>query len=312
MDETTIAFELPHVRAAATAGAVPLDRISVRDYTRAVEIGVFRSERGVTQRIRFNIVLEVCHSAAARDDDVDQVISYDTITETIDRVLAAERINLLETLAERIAAGCLVDPRAVRVFVRVEKLDRIPGSLGVEIARTRPAPDALPLHPVAAASEPTAPRPRVVLLPAAVLETPAAEAWRAALAGIDGPAVIVLAPDRPQPPAAAEGALRIGLMALEAAAWRLADSDARFIVTASRTELDWALRTARRPVWAPTKMIVDALPRPEIDASRPAALAAWLAAEIDAAALVLAGGALADTACAVPVRHALRPEDLTA
>ena len=59
MDETAIAFELPHARAAATDGGRPLDRISVRDYTRQVEIGAFRTERGVTQRIRFNVVLEV-------------------------------------------------------------------------------------------------------------------------------------------------------------------------------------------------------------------------------------------------------------
>ena len=83
MDETAIAFELPHARAAATHAGPPLDRISVRDYTRQVEIGAFRTERGVTQRIRFNVVLEVSHHTAARDDDVDKVISYDTITEAI-------------------------------------------------------------------------------------------------------------------------------------------------------------------------------------------------------------------------------------
>jgi len=41
MDETAIAFELPHARAAATDDGRPLDRISVRDYTRQVEIGAF-------------------------------------------------------------------------------------------------------------------------------------------------------------------------------------------------------------------------------------------------------------------------------
>ena len=104
MDETAIAFELPHARAAATDGGRPLDRISVRDYTRQVEIGAFRTERGVTQRIRFNVVLEVAPHTAAQDDDVDKVVSYDTITEAIEEEIAAERINLLETLAERVAA----------------------------------------------------------------------------------------------------------------------------------------------------------------------------------------------------------------
>nr|MBA3325666.1 dihydroneopterin aldolase [Paracoccaceae bacterium] len=166
MDETAMAFETPDVRAAATAASAPVDRISVRDYTRDVEIGAFRSERGVTQRVRFNVVLEVAHHTAARDDDVDKVLSYETIVEAIEAALAAERLNLLETLAERVAAFCLADPRAVRVFVRVEKLDRIPGALGVEIARARLPADASWLRPVAAPArlDPVAARPWVIHL----------------------------------------------------------------------------------------------------------------------------------------------------
>jgi 7,8-dihydroneopterin aldolase/epimerase/oxygenase len=162
MDETAIAFEPPHVRASATHAGPPLDRISVRDYVRQVEIGAFRSERGITQRVRFNVVLEVSHHTAAQDDDVDKVISYDTITEAIEHELAAERINLLETLAERVAARCLADPRAVRAFVRIEKLDRIPGALGVEIVRSRLTDGAQRLRPVEIAAAETALRPRVI------------------------------------------------------------------------------------------------------------------------------------------------------
>lgn len=308
MDETAIAFEAPWVRAATAPPPGPLDRISVRDYTRAVEIGAFRSERGVTQRVRFNVVLEVAHGAAGRGDDVDRVLSYDTITEAIEAALADERLNLLETLAERVAAGCLNDPRAIRAFVRVEKLDRIPGALGVEILRMRLPEGAPRLHPVDPPRAGTARRPLVVHLAAPD------PAWLDAYAALARPAVLTLAPAAPQAPAATEGALRAGLLALEAAVWLLADRDPRLTVAASRTELDWALKTGRRPVWAPTHMLVDALPRPALDASRPEALAAWLALEIGAEALVLAGEApgLASGlfAADLPLRRADRPEDL--
>ena len=50
--------------------------------------------------------------------------------------LNVERLNLLETLAERIADRILIEPQAIRVFVRIEKLDRGPGALGVEIVRS--------------------------------------------------------------------------------------------------------------------------------------------------------------------------------
>lgn len=309
MDETALAFEPPHARASATHVGPPLDRISVRDYTRDVEIGAFRSERGVTQRIRFNVVLEVGPHTAAQDDDVDKVISYDTITEAIEHELAAERVNLLETLAERVAARCLADARAVRVFVRIEKLDRIPGALGVEIVRSR-VPAATPrLRPAEPPPAVTAVRPVVVFLPAAEIGGERAAAWRDALAATGRPLVVAVAPATDHPAPASEAARRIGLLAIEQAAWAFAADDGRFGVSATRTELDWALKTGRLSVWAPSHMVTAALSRPAPDASDPVALAAWLAEELGAEALVVAGAA-PPPAAAVPVRAAAAPDAL--
>ena len=109
MEDIATAFEALSARVKPAAGAQPLDRISVRDYTRDVEIGAFKSERGQKQRIRFNVVLEVSRHTAAQSDDVDKVISYDLIVEAIEAQLSTERINLLETLAERVAERCLAD-----------------------------------------------------------------------------------------------------------------------------------------------------------------------------------------------------------
>ena len=64
-------------------------------------------------------------------------MSYDRVTEAIALELADERLNLLETLAERVAERILLEPQAMRAFVRIEKLDRGPGALGVEIVRVR-------------------------------------------------------------------------------------------------------------------------------------------------------------------------------
>ncbi len=280
MDEIAMAFELPHVRAAIAGGDTFNDRLSVRDYTREVEIGAFSSERGVTQRIRFNVVLEVAPSAAD-DDDVDKVLSYDTITEAIEAELAHERLNLLETLAERIAHRCLSDPRAVRVFVRIEKLDRIPGALGVEIVRTR-STDVPQARPV------TAP-PLVLFLPNRTLHEPEGARWRDAVARLARPAILALEPVSPQPAATGAAALRAGLLSIDQNAWMLAATDSRFVVAASRTEIDWALATRHPAVWAPTKLVADAVSRERPDASAPLALARWLAAEIDAERLLAVG-----------------------
>ena len=292
----------------ATHAGPPLDRISVRDYVREVEIGAFRSERGVTQRVRFNVVLEVRTIPPPQDDDVDKVISYDTITEAIEHELAAERINLLETLAERVAARCLADPRAVRAFVRIEKLDRIPGTLGVEIARTRLGDEARRLRPVEPAPAEPAGQGRGWSI--------SRRNWRRRLRRLAGGAGRLGAGVRalpragaPQAPARSEAERRIGLLAIEQAAWGFADRDPRFTVVATRTELDWAMKSGRLSVWAPSHMAAAALGGPAADASDPAGLAAWLAVTLGADVLVVAGAP-------PPARrgprggNAARPEDL--
>ena len=280
MDQASLAFAPP-----APAPARPPDRISVRDDVRAVEIGAFGVERGAEQRLRFNVVLEVAPRGSSPDpDDVDRVISYDTITDAITAELARERLNLLETLAERIAGRCLADPRALRAVVRIEKLDRASGALGVEIVRARPA------EAEAEARAPGGVAGAVVLhLDAATLAGPEGPDWIAA-ARARPPLVLCLGPDRPETPAASEPLLRVGLLSIERAAWSLAARVAEIDVVGSRTELDWALGQRRLAVWAPVKMVLDARSRPEADASAPERLAAWLAGELGARLALGPGG----------------------
>ena len=118
---------------------IPADKIFLSNYVRAFEIGAFAEEHGVTQRVRFDIVLEVARNTAHIDDTTDRVVSYDELVNAIETLIAGERMNLLETFGERLAEKCLVDPRARRVQIRIEKLDRLDGAgLGIEITRVRP------------------------------------------------------------------------------------------------------------------------------------------------------------------------------
>jgi 7,8-dihydroneopterin aldolase/epimerase/oxygenase len=291
MDETYLAFEQPQARAIATGGGDPLDRISVRDYTREVEIGAFQAERGVTQRIRFNVVLEVSRHAAAETDDVDQVLSYDSITEAIEGLLSTERINLLETLAERVAERVLLNRKAVRVFVRIEKLDRIPGTLGVEIARSRVEGDNV-VRPVVedTPADVAVVHPMVVFLPNKVLHSDRLTGWLDAIANHDTPAIICVEQAIEQAPKAqvAAAGWRIELLSIEQNAWVLAGRDKRCVVVDSRTELDWALKHGQLSVWAPSKIVLDAVDSPV--QVTPLDLARWFASELSAQSLVIAEG----------------------
>ncbi|MEM6664340.1 MAG: hypothetical protein AAF666_19435, partial [Pseudomonadota bacterium] len=47
---------------------LPSDRIFLSNYVRAFELGAYAEERGVTQRVRFDITLEVARDTAHIDD----------------------------------------------------------------------------------------------------------------------------------------------------------------------------------------------------------------------------------------------------
>lgn len=141
---------LPRLEASASPEQViAADRIFLSNYERAFEVGAYAEEHGVTQRVRFDIALEVTRNTAHIDDQVPRVVSYDDLVQAIEDLIAGPRINLLETLAERLAEQCLVDPRARRVHIRIEKLDRLDGAgLGVEITRIRTAEADEKIRPI--------------------------------------------------------------------------------------------------------------------------------------------------------------------
>lgn len=264
-------------RADALAEENPYDRISVRDYVVEVEIGAFAQERGLLQKVRFNIVVEVAPVTQPLDDDVDLILSYDRLTEAVGHELRAERLNLLETLAERVALRILREPQAMRAFVRIEKIDRGPYDLGVEIVRSREMAKPAPAE--------AAPRPRVAYIAPAAL--PRLAEW-IGLMGADAPLILTVGalglevPHSAQP----EGQRRIDLLALEQAAWALAGQDARCYVVGTRTELDWAMRNGQISIWAPSRMVMDAVNGPRGDGL---ALAMWLAGQMQAVDLVVIG-----------------------
>lgn len=121
------------------------DRIFVRGLVLPVAIGVYDEEQGVTQKVSFTIEAAVVTSATAKGDAIAEVPSYDDLVGAVRAVVADGHINLVETLAERIAECCLADKRIASVLVRVEKLERGPASVGVEIVRPRMAVPAVEL-----------------------------------------------------------------------------------------------------------------------------------------------------------------------
>lgn len=295
--EVRLAFAHPSERADATAPTGPLDRISLRDHIVDVEIGAFQAERGVTQRISFNIVVEVSPLTGPIDDDVDRILSYDKVTEAIAFELADERLNLLETLAERVADRILLEPQAMRTFVRIEKLDRGSGALGVEIMRARSDVAVVEMAPEEAQ------HPELVYLSNAAIASAHFGGWIDQLQQNERPLVFCVgAADIAAPQTGHKMTQRrVDLLSIEQNAWVLAAQDDRCVVVETRTELEWAMRHGQICVWAPSKIVLDAVDGPSAQPSDAVALAAWFASTFDAQEMIVIGADLpVDTA--VPLR----------
>ncbi|WP_136440846.1 dihydroneopterin aldolase [Pacificoceanicola onchidii] len=301
-DEIRLAFAHPSERAIATAGEDPRDRISLRDHIVEAEIGAFQAERGTTQRLRFNVVVEVVPMTGTIEDDVDRILSYDRVTEAIAHELAAERLNLLETLAERIAERILLEPQAARTFVRVEKLDRGPGALGVEIMRTR-HDFGDHLNALAEELAQEQPHPRVAYLSNDAIAHEGLSAWIDVLAERRAPVILCVGqPDLAVPQTGhTMTQRRIDLLSIEQNGWTLAARDHRCKVVGTRTELDWAMKNGQICVWAPSKMVLDATQGPKVQPRDSVALAAWFAGEMEACELLVIGEDCSEEA-GVPMR----------
>lgn len=110
----------------------------IRDLVLPARIGVFKREKTASQRVRINVELDVLDKPV-RDERVGDVVRYDKLIAGVRAMLAEGHINLVETLAERVAEICLAPADSRAVVVRVEKLDTDAdvGAVGVEIRRVR-------------------------------------------------------------------------------------------------------------------------------------------------------------------------------
>ena len=120
------------------------DRIALRGLAVRGHHGVFDSERVDGQEFVIDVVLEVDTSAAAHSDELTDTVDYGALASTIAALVAGPPVNLLETLADRIAQACLDDVRVASVEVSVHK-PHAPIALTfddvvVTIVRSRTAP----------------------------------------------------------------------------------------------------------------------------------------------------------------------------
>lgn len=131
--------ETPKIMHHVASAARRLRHVFVKDLELDALVGVYDEEKVKPQRIIVNIDLSVSEGEDPAVDDIKNVVSYEIVVQKVERIIAQGHVNLVETLAELIAAACLTDKRVQAARVRVEKPDVIKNarSVGVEIERLR-------------------------------------------------------------------------------------------------------------------------------------------------------------------------------
>jgi 7,8-dihydroneopterin aldolase/epimerase/oxygenase len=83
--------------------------------------GVYDHERADGQEFVVDVTLEVDLDAAAGSDDLADTVDYGALATRLMTIVTGEPVNLIETLAGRLADACLADPRVTGAVVTVHK-----------------------------------------------------------------------------------------------------------------------------------------------------------------------------------------------
>jgi dihydroneopterin aldolase len=118
-------------------------RLYLRHWAVNANIGVYTAERQGAQELVLNIDVYVALAVSTpRDDDLAEVLDYDTIRDVVNRRIARGHINLQETLVDDLADELLRQPGVAAVRISSEKTEiyAAVGGIGVEVLRFREGP----------------------------------------------------------------------------------------------------------------------------------------------------------------------------
>lgn len=116
-----------------------MDRIYIVDLEVMSLIGVYAEERDAKQLLVVNVALGCDLRTAGASDRLEDTVDYHQLEQRIMRLAEQSEAELIETLAEQIAALALEDARVVETVVRIDKPGALDAAKGaaVEIVRAR-------------------------------------------------------------------------------------------------------------------------------------------------------------------------------
>ena len=119
-----------------------MDRVALRGLKARGHHGVFPREREEGQTFVVDLVLGLDTAPAAAEDDLTKTVHYGVVAEEAADIVRGDPVDLIETLAQRIADQCLKHGPVEEVEVTVHKPDApitVPfDDVTITITRRRP------------------------------------------------------------------------------------------------------------------------------------------------------------------------------
>jgi dihydroneopterin aldolase len=121
----------------------PTDTITLTGLRARANHGVFEEERRTGQVFVIDAIVHLDLAAAAQSDDLDKTIHYGVLAEQIVSAVESDPVDLIETVAERVARVVLEHRAAIATTITVHKPSApitVPfDDVSVTITRTAPA-----------------------------------------------------------------------------------------------------------------------------------------------------------------------------
>lgn len=117
----TTTSKAPAPQARPAAPDAPADRLRVSGIEVFAHHGVFEHERRDGQPFVIDLTIVLDTASAAAGDDLDSTVDYGSLVTDVVAAVAADPVDLIETVAQRVADVCLARPLVAEVEVTVHK-----------------------------------------------------------------------------------------------------------------------------------------------------------------------------------------------
>ena len=97
------------------------DQIHIEQLEVFTRVGVPEQERAAPQRLTASISFWPCHQAGELADKIDNAVNYSAVAEETKNLVRDQSVNLIETLADRLAIHLLKHFRMQKVTVELRK-----------------------------------------------------------------------------------------------------------------------------------------------------------------------------------------------